>query len=284
VKDSTIQLADGRTLAYTDIGDSNGRCVFFFHGAPTTRLRLVDFEKDFEGQRLRVVSADRPGYGGSSPQAGRSMSDWPRDVAVLADELGIEQFVVAGHSSGGPYAVACCALLAGRVNGGVVFGGVTNMGWEGAWEGYLPTETTIMRLPDEAAAISWCEREFGEDGSGFSAAIAFDLPAPDAAMLEAEPEGTYRRQASTEAFRQGVVGYAQDIFVQGRPWLFDAASISVPVVVVHGEEDSLVPLAHSRHTADIIPTAELRVWPGHGHFTTLAVLPALVDELGGLSS
>jgi len=60
---------------------------------------------------VRVISPDRPCYGRSSPQPGRSMADWPSDVAVLTEALGIERFAVAGHSSGGPYAVACAALL-----------------------------------------------------------------------------------------------------------------------------------------------------------------------------
>jgi pimeloyl-ACP methyl ester carboxylesterase len=46
------------------------------------------------------------------------MADWPKDVAALADALGIDRFVVAGHSTGGPYAVACSALLPGRVLAG----------------------------------------------------------------------------------------------------------------------------------------------------------------------
>ena len=72
-----------------------------------------------------------------------------------------------GISSGAPYAVASAALLPGRVGGLGVLGGVTDMGWPEAWDGYDETDSTIMRLGDEAAATAWCEEHYGADGSKF---------------------------------------------------------------------------------------------------------------------
>jgi pimeloyl-ACP methyl ester carboxylesterase len=227
-------VSGGRVLAYTDLGRAGDPCLFFFHGAPLSRLHLVSLEDRFAAQGLRIVSPDRPGYGGSSPQPGRSMADWPADVAALADALGIERFMVAAHSSGGPYAVACAALLPRGVVAGVVVAGVTDMAWPEAWHGYLEDEIQLMRMPDEAAA---------------------------------------------EALRQGVGGYAQDVYVQGRPWPFDPGRIAVPIDVVHGELDTLVPMAHSRHTARVIPTATLRTYPGHGHLTIVSELPGIASAL-----
>src|SRR5262245_1967028 len=106
MKDSLVTVGGGRKLAYTDIGDPNGACIFFFHGAPLSRLQLVSLDDRLAARGLRVVSPDRPGYGRSSPQPNRSTADWPADVAALADALAIRRFIVAGHSSGGPYAVA----------------------------------------------------------------------------------------------------------------------------------------------------------------------------------
>jgi pimeloyl-ACP methyl ester carboxylesterase len=56
---------------------------------------------------LRVIAADRPDYGRSSPQPGRTLSNWAEDVAELADHLAIARFDVAAVSGGGPYALAC---------------------------------------------------------------------------------------------------------------------------------------------------------------------------------
>jgi pimeloyl-ACP methyl ester carboxylesterase len=278
MKDSQVTLGGGRELAYTDIGHPDGPCVFFFHGAPMSRLSLIGLEGQFAAQGLRVVSPDRPGYGRSSAQPGRSMVDWPQDVASLADALGIDRFVVAGHSSGGPYAVACAALLPERVLAGAVVAGVTDMAWPAAWDGYLEDEIQMMRALDENAAIAWCAERFGADGSGWLAE-PFELPEPDVALLAEETHGKALMSAAAEAFRQGVGGYAQDVYVQGRSWAFDPSRIAVPIEVVHGELDTLLPMAHSRHTAELIQSSTFRTFPGHGHITILWELPMIASAL-----
>jgi pimeloyl-ACP methyl ester carboxylesterase len=274
MKDTLVVVGGGRTLAYTDLGRAGDPCLFFFHGAPMSRLHLVSLEDRFAAHGLRVISPDRPGYGGSSPQPGRSMTDWPADVAALADALGVDRFMVSAHSSGGPYAVACAALLPRRVVAGVVVGGVTDMAWPEAWNGYLEDEIQLMRMPDEPAAVAWCAERFGADGSGFADA-PFEFPEPDLPLLA---EDTFQRTFA-EALRQGVAGYAQDVWVQGRPWPFDPSRIIAPVDVVHGELDTLVPMAHSRHTAGSIPGATFRAYPGHGHLTIVSELPAIASAL-----
>ncbi len=284
MRDLQVSLVGGHTLAYTDIGEPDWPCVFFFHGAAMSRLHLAYLEQQFLAEGIRVVLPDRPAYGGSSPQPGRSMADWPSDVEAFADALGIDRFIVAGHSSGGPYAVACASLLSKRVLAGIVLGGVTDMGWPGAWEGYIATECEIMRLPDEAAGVAWCVERYGEDGKGFFTASDLEWTAPDNALFADEQIGPVLMSAMTEAFRQGVTGYAQDIIVQGRPWPFDPQAIGAPVHVLHGALDALVPLAHSRHTSALIRGSSLRVLTGHGHMSMLSELPALASALARSSA
>lgn len=279
MRDWQVEVGAGRQLAYTDIGEAGRPCVFFFHGAPSSRLRLAYLEEQFLAQDIRVVSPDRPGYGGSSPHPGRSMVDWPTDVSALADALGLDRFIVAGHSSGGPYALACAALLPERVSAAIVLGGVTDMGWSGAWEGYPDSEAWLMRMPDEEAAIARARERFRADGSRFLAASGFKLSEPDEQLYADEKTAHLLATARAEAFRQGVAGYAQDVFVQGRPWPFDPGVIAAPVRVFHGEADTVLPEAHSRHTAELIPGSALRILTGHGHFTILGELPAMASAL-----
>lgn len=277
--DALVKVGGERLLSYSDVGDRDGACVFFFHGAPASRLQLVDLDGALAARGLRVVSPDRPGYGMSAPQPGRSYADWPADVAALADALSIERFVVAGHSSGGPYAVACAALLPDRVSAALVIAGVTDMGWPGAWEGFLESEAALMRIRDARAGVAWCVEQFGADGSRFGDAAGFALPAPDEDFL-GEPANAGAMAANLEeAFRQGVVGYAQDILLQGAPWPFDPGQIRVLVDVVHGDSDTVVPVAHSRHTAERIPGAMFRPLPGHGHLSVLSEIPELASAL-----
>lgn len=95
------------------------------------------------------------------------MADWSADVAALADHLRSERFTVTGASSGGPYAVACAALLADRVATVGVVCGATDFGWAGAWENYPRYEAELMCVADEVEAVAWCEARYGHDGLGF---------------------------------------------------------------------------------------------------------------------
>jgi pimeloyl-ACP methyl ester carboxylesterase len=275
--DTSMVLSDGRTLAYTDCGNPEGPLVMYFHGAPRSRLDLVPFEGDFAQSGVRVVSPDRPGYGGSSPLAQRVFVDWPGDVVALADYLGYDRFAVMGLSSGGPYVVAAASLLSDRVVGAGVIAGCTDMSWSPAWESFPEWEAIIMRLGD-LDAVRWCEENLGRDGSKF---LEEDIEwaAADNEFLSNPVFGNNFILSVVEAFRQGVRGFAQDITVQSHPWPFDLGAIAAPVRVLHGEEDSLLPVAHSEHTAALIPGASLEVLAGHGHLSITTEAPRLAADL-----
>jgi len=277
VIDGSMTLGDGRTLAYTEWGAPGGPAVLYFHGAPSSRLEPAFLDQRFRDLGVRVISPDRPGYGRSSPLPGRGLEDWPRDVAALTGHMRIDRFAVAGLSSGAPYAVVCAAVMVGRISGTAVVAGVTDMGWAPAWDGFFAPEAELMRVGDEAEAIRWCEERYGPDGSRFAGDLDFG-PA-DAQVLEDEATTAALFASVVEAFRQGVVGYAQDITVQGRPWSFDPARITSPTTILHGAEDNFAPPAHARHTAGIIPDASLTILEGHGHLSLIQQIPALAASL-----
>jgi pimeloyl-ACP methyl ester carboxylesterase len=277
--DSTVALSDGRVLAYTDLGASNSPLVIHCHGAPSSRFELTHFDEAFAGLGVRVVTVDRPGYGGSSPQPGRRLENWPSDVAAVADELGVERFGVTGLSTGGAYVVASAALLPDRVVGAGVISGVSDFSWPGAWDGFLDTEAALMRMGEESQISAWCEAHYGADGMGFLEGGLGDLAPADHAVFEDEAFAGALVGAMSEAFRPGVGGYAQDLVVQGRDWSFDPGAITAPVLILHGEADTLVPLAHPRHTAEMIKTARLLTRPEQGHISLLLEIPRLAAEL-----
>jgi len=279
LQDSHVRLPDGRSLAFVEIGDRDGYPVFFFHGAPGSRLNLLPWTSEIAARNLRVISTDRPGYGGSSPRSDRTLADVAADTVHLADAMGINRFIAAGHSSGGPYALSCAALAPHRITGTLVLAGVTDMGWAGAWEGFVEPEASLMRLPDEQSVIARCADLFGEDGSRFFDAPGPELPDPDLVLLADAGFGHAMTQSMAEAFRQGVLGYAQDVFAQARPWPLDLRGVAALVIVAHGAKDTFVPLAHSRHTGELFNGASVSILPGHGHISILGELPTLSAQV-----
>jgi pimeloyl-ACP methyl ester carboxylesterase len=271
-----IELRDGRTLTYNEVGDPSGFPVVHCHGTPSSRAELNHFDASFAAAGVRVVVPDRPGMGESTPCPGRDLAGWAADVTELVDALGIERFAVTGLSGGGPFAATCCALLGDRVVGGVICGGDPDLSWPGARVGYMPLELELIDAPDEDAAVELCVDAIGADGSGFLESDALDWPEPDLALFADDDFAAHLGGVVGEAFRQGVAGYVHDIRAKGRPWPFDPGEVRVPITIVHGADDTVVPVEHARLAAERWRGAQLSVLPGHGHLTTLRELPAIV--------
>ena len=110
-----VTLSDGRSLAVAEWGDPAGVPVLRFHGTPGCRLNRPSEEARLRDIGVRIVAYDRPGYGMSSRDPGRSVVDCVADVLAIADALGIEQFVATGNSGGGPHVLALAARAPERV-------------------------------------------------------------------------------------------------------------------------------------------------------------------------
>lgn len=278
---ATIELRSGRELAYEDIGDPRGFPIVHCHGTPSSRLELCYFDAHFTSAGLRVVVPDRPGMGGSSPCPGATLAGWAADMTELVDTLELDRFVVSGLSGGGPYAATCCALLGDRVVGGMISGGDPDLSWTGARDGYVSLELDLIDAPDEEAALQRCADAIGADGSGFLESDALEWPAPDLAMFDDEALVRHLAAVVAEGFRQGIAGYVNDVRAKGHPWPFDPGAMSVPITIVHGAEDTVVPVEHARLSADRLRGAELRILDGHGHISTIPEWPPILAALAG---
>jgi len=89
---STMVLPDGRTLGYAQYGSPTGRPVFFLHGLATTRIEAAVWDETARQLNVRLIAPDRPGTGWSSPQPGRTLLDYPKDIEQLAKHLKLEQY------------------------------------------------------------------------------------------------------------------------------------------------------------------------------------------------
>jgi pimeloyl-ACP methyl ester carboxylesterase len=110
-----LTTPDGRTLAVAEWGDPSGLGLFALHGTPGGRISCWEDPAIYARHGLRRFTLDRPGYGESTRQPGRSVADIVADITFIADTLGVSSFAVTGGSGGGPHALACAALMPDRV-------------------------------------------------------------------------------------------------------------------------------------------------------------------------
>jgi pimeloyl-ACP methyl ester carboxylesterase len=109
VSDGRLTLRDGRTLAWREYGPPGGRPVFSFQGTPGSRFNRHAHEESYERLGVRLIVADRPGYGASTRMPGRGISVAADDAAELLDHLELERVHATGGSGGGPHVLAFAA-------------------------------------------------------------------------------------------------------------------------------------------------------------------------------
>src|SRR5215207_7430744 len=105
-----VATPDRRRLRVEVAGDCR-RVVVVQVGSPNAGLLYERWVRDANARGLTLITYDRPGYGGSSPQPGRTVADCAADVRTISEALGFERCAVWGLSGGGPHALACGALL-----------------------------------------------------------------------------------------------------------------------------------------------------------------------------
>src|SRR5689334_15789237 len=158
-----VTTADGRTLCVLERGKHDGYPVLVHNGTPGSRLLFDQDVSRAERQGIRLISYDRPGYGGSTRREGRSVGDCAEDVRTIAEALELEQLAVWGISGGGPHAIACAALLGDLVPAVAVLASAAPWNADGldyfAEMGQLNIDDTKLLLEDPVAAREKYERD-----------------------------------------------------------------------------------------------------------------------------
>jgi pimeloyl-ACP methyl ester carboxylesterase len=279
-----VTARDRRKLTYAEWGDPSGFPVFSLHGTPGSRLTRHYDESKYVEAGARVLTYDRPGYGGSDRHRGRRVVDCVADVASIADALGIDEFAVIGGSGGGPHALAVAARLPGRVTRVTCAVGIVPFETAGFdfFEGMDPNNVRETRwaLEGEDVLIRELEREAAETLERIAVDPSkiigddWDLSESDRAELARPERHGVIRESVPESFANGVFGWVDDDLCFIAPWGFEVGEIRVPARVIYGSTDVLVPRQHGEWLARNVPNAEVVVEEAKGHIAD----PELVVE------
>jgi pimeloyl-ACP methyl ester carboxylesterase len=269
-----VQAADGRTLRVEDGGDPGGKPVLMLHGTPGAGLLYANDEADARARGIRLIGYDRPGYGGSTPQPGRTVADCTEDVRAIARALELERLGVWGISGGGPHALACAALLPDLVVGVGSLASVAPYGVPGldyfTGMGEENVSDIKLLLEDEPAA----RRKSKADRERLLAMSATDMVNAFPSLLSAVDAAAITPQLSQYFFTCDQLGLApgddgwwDDGAAHMKPWGFEFAAIKVPVQLWHGRQDQFVPFQHGEWLASQIPGVDAHLTDEDGHVT-----------------
>jgi pimeloyl-ACP methyl ester carboxylesterase len=282
----TVLASDGRRLSVDISGDPDGTPVFLFHGTPGSRVGPRPRGQVLHRLGVRLITFDRPGYGGSDRLRGRRVADVAADVAAIADAYDLGSFAVIGRSGGGPHALACAALLPGRVSRAAVLvslapPGADGLDWfDGMGESNVVHFTAAgAGLGPLAARLMASANAVRADPASLIDGLLADLTDDDRHVVRDPGMRSLLIRSYEEALRTSAYGWIDDARAFCLPWGFDPAAVTVPVLLWHGERDMFSPVAHARWLGARIPDATLVVKSNAAHFGALKVLPDVLARL-----
>lgn len=253
-----VTTKDGVDIFYKDWGPQDAPIIYFHHGWP---LSADDWDAQmlfFLKQGYRVIAHDRRGHGRSSQVwDGHDMDHYADDVAAVVQHLDLKDVVHVGHSTGGGEVVHYIARHGEeRVAKGVIIAAVPPL--------MVKTDTNPGGLPkdvfDDLQAQLTANR----------AQFYYDIPAgpfygynrPDATPSAGIIWNWWRQgmMGSAKAHYDGIVAFSQTDFTE------DLKSITVPVLVMHGDDDQIVPYGNSGPlSAKLLQNGTLKTYAGFSH-------------------
>jgi len=266
---ATLTLADGREVRWFDTGAGPSHVLVWHHGTPSDG-RIYGVLRAAAGARgIRVISVARAGYPGSTPLPGRSVADSARDVLAVLDAAGVDRFATLGASGGGPHALALAALAGERATGAATFSSPAPYDGDPAWFDGMrdPGALRAATRGREARARYDDEAEFDPDV----------FVAADWALLEGD-----WRELGQDAGAVGALapeGAVDDDCAFVAEWGFEVPRIAASVLIVHGDQDRMVPAAHATRLLRLLPYATSWWFADDGHVSALRAVPHALDWL-----
>ncbi|MES1925561.1 alpha/beta hydrolase [Salinisphaera sp. T31B1] len=260
-----VTTTDGVDIFYKDWGPRDAPVIFFHHGWP---LSADDWDAQmmfFLAEGYRVIAHDRRGHGRSSQVwDGHDMDHYADDVAAVVQHLGVQGAVHVGHSTGG----------------GEVIHYVARHDEDNVAKAVLISAVPPLMVKTDANPDGLDQSVFDD----FQAQVAtnraqfyYDVPAgpfygynrDGADPSEAVIWNWWRQgmMGGAKAHYDGIVAFSQTDFTE------DLKSATLPVLVMHGEDDQVVPFEIAgKKSAELAPNATLKTYPGapHGLPTTHA--------------
>lgn len=269
---SILTTADGVDIFYKDWGPKGAQPIVFHHGWP---LSSDDWDAQllfFLAKGYRVVAHDRRGHGRSAQVSeGNDMDHYVADAAAVADHLDLKNAVHIGHSTGGGEVARYVAKAApGRVAKAVLISAVPPI--------MLQTPANPGGLP--LSVFDGFRAQLAQNRAQFYLDLAsgpfYGFNRTGAAVSEGTIRNWWRQgmMGSAQAHYEGIKAFSETDFTE------DLKAITVPTLVLHGDDDQIVPIADaSLLTIKLLKQGTLKVFPGYPHGMCTTHADAINAEL-----
>lgn len=281
----TIQLSDGRMMSYEEYGDPDGELVVHCHSVLGCRLeQSFNADEISRQKKVRVVVADRPGFGASDPDPKASFAKWPHDLVQLMDFFKADQCSLTGYAMGGQYALACAHELPERIKRvALISAGMTPETSED-YEQIVPLYKMNNKLARHVPKVykllsSVLVKGVLNDTENFFSRLSEKLGPADQQVMNSKHFKEDMFASLREGFKQGGEASSRDIIQYMHDWGFDLNKISVPVDIWHGDRDRHVPCVLSNKFESCLSDKRFFTESGMGHYMFYTHWEKILTEL-----
>lgn len=272
--EDTLKLKDGRLLGFGIYGNPGRIPVIDFHGIPGSRREAAMISSYTNLQDVCFIGFDRPGFGRSTPKSNFRIPDLPNDVLELINHLEIKRFVGLGYSGGGPFALACAAMIPERISTlGIVSGvGPAEIGSAGMHEKNKKKFNLARTFPFIARLMltlgfSNLQRH-PENLERQMSAIWKQMPEVDRVILEDKIYVNGILEITKDAISQSVAGWVNEEILMTLPWQISLENIKHKSIFLwHGGLDKNVPLSMGKAVAQLLPECQSTFCNDEGHLS-----------------
>ncbi|WP_433492538.1 alpha/beta fold hydrolase [Nocardia grenadensis] len=293
--DFVVTLPNGKRLQCRTEGPEDGTPIIQIHGTPGSRVDTAPPEL-LDRVNVRLITYDRPGYGGSDLQPGLIVADSAGHVRAIADHLGISEFAVVGRSGGAPHAAAAAAGLPDRVTRLALLVPLAppDVMKSGYFKGMDQQAGLDLSASDDikiAQSIAACDDKianFNNHPTDPTKIIGTDwdeLGDKDREVVARNAESLCAMY--TEALREnGADAWKEDVRTNmGRPSGIDFEAIRCQTMIWTPEGDGHTPSAHAHAIAAALPQEQVKVYSvpsgDVGHLSAIEIKPGAYAWLSG---
>ncbi|HEY6630119.1 MAG TPA: alpha/beta hydrolase [Rhizobiaceae bacterium] len=255
-----VTTKDGTQIFYKDWGDKNAQPIVFHHGWP---LSADDWDNQmlfFLANGYRVVAHDRRGHGRSTQvDTGNDMDHYAADASAVAEHLDLRNAVHIGHSTGGGEVARYVAKFGepqGRVAKAVLISAIPPLMVRTASN---PGGQPVEAFDQLRAALAANRSQFYLDLAG---GPFYGFNRKDVKLQEGPVRNWWRQgmMGGAKAHYDGIKAFSETDQTE------DLKAISVPTLVMHGEDDQIVPIADSALlSVKLLKNGKLKTYPGYPH-------------------
>lgn len=278
-----MKLSDGRTIEFREYGDPEGTPLLYFHGILHSRRRFHPFSTYIEQNGIRVIAPERPGFGLTSRQAKRSISDFCKDIRELVNHLGIDRFYLLGDGDGGPWAIACAWVMPEKICRGAISGCMPDPQFEHL-ENLLPLDRKLQRMA--RVTPNPILYSFGKiilkalkRNNDYFELMGKDFHESDQKIITSKEHKALFRDAMDSITAEHIEGFIDDYFSRLEPWDFPIEDTKTEFHLWHGLHDCFSNIESAKDIAKALAHCQTHFLNHCGHYVFISHCDDILNQL-----